>query len=76
MQIRGLDRAATFAVGDSREDLAVAAHVGTFWLVANALARDPSLGDGLARLGNVKTTEAGHGAGVYEAVITTLAERR
>jgi hydroxymethylpyrimidine pyrophosphatase-like HAD family hydrolase len=76
MRIRGLDRAATFAVGDSREDLAVAAHVGAFWLVANAVERDPSLRDGLARLGNVKIAEAGHGGGVYEAVITTLAERR
>jgi hydroxymethylpyrimidine pyrophosphatase-like HAD family hydrolase len=76
MRIRGLDRAATFAVGDSREDLAVAAHVGSFWLVANAVERDPSLRDGLAAFPNVRIAEAGHGGGVYEAVITTLAERR
>jgi hydroxymethylpyrimidine pyrophosphatase-like HAD family hydrolase len=76
MRIRGLDRSATFAVGDSREDLAAAAHVGTFWLVANAVERDPSLREGLASLGNVKIAEAGYGGGVYEAVITTLAERR
>jgi hydroxymethylpyrimidine pyrophosphatase-like HAD family hydrolase len=34
---RGYARAATFAVGDSREDLATAKHVQTFWLVANAI---------------------------------------
>jgi phosphoglycolate phosphatase len=76
MRIRGIDRAATFAVGDSREDLAAAAHVGSFWLVANAVERDPSLGEGLAAFGNVRIAEEGYGAGVYEAVVTTLAERR
>jgi phosphoglycolate phosphatase len=76
MRIRGLDRAATLAVGDSREDLAVAGHVASFWLVANALTSDPSLRDALAAHANVRLAEAGYGEGVYEAVITTLAERR
>jgi hypothetical protein len=56
--------------------LAAAAHVGSFWLVANAIERDPSLREGLAAFGNVRIAEDGHGAGVYEAVVTTLAERR
>ena len=40
---RGYAREETFAVGDSREDLACAEHVQTFWLVANAVERDPSI---------------------------------
>ncbi len=76
MRARGLRREDTFAVGDSREDLAVAGVVGTFWLVANALARDPTMREALGAHSNVRLAEAGYGAGVYEAVITTLAERR
>jgi hydroxymethylpyrimidine pyrophosphatase-like HAD family hydrolase len=75
MRARGLRRENTFAVGDSREDLAVAAAVGTFWLVANGLARDPSLAEALCAYANVRVAEESYGAGVYEAVITTLAER-
>jgi hydroxymethylpyrimidine pyrophosphatase-like HAD family hydrolase len=73
---RGLSAADTFAVGDSREDLAVAEVVHTFWLVANALERDPAMREAAAGHANVRITTAGHGEGVYEAVITTLAERR
>jgi hydroxymethylpyrimidine pyrophosphatase-like HAD family hydrolase len=73
---RGLARAATFAVGDSREDLAVAAVVDTFWLVANALERDETMHEAMRAHPNVRVTAAGHGEGVYEAVLTTLAERR
>ena len=69
---RGYAREETFAVGDSREDLACATQVGTFWLVANAVARDPSIGEALARHGNARVCEAGHGAGVYEAVVSSL----
>jgi hypothetical protein len=76
MRARGLQREATFAIGDSREDLATAAHVGTFWLVANALENDPTLREALGAHGNLRVAEAGNGDGVYEAVITTLAERR
>jgi phosphoglycolate phosphatase len=64
------------AVGDSREDVGMADHVGTFWLVANALEKDPGVGELVAGRPNVRLTEEGHGAGVYEAVVTTLAERR
>ena len=77
MRARGLRREDTFAAGDSREDLAVAGVVGTFWLVANALERDPTMREDLpAANANVRVTEAAYGAGVYEAVVTTLAERR
>jgi len=76
MRARGLEREQTFAVGDSREDLAVAGVVGTFWLVANGLARDPAIAEALRAHGNVRVTDEGHGPGVYEAVVTTLAERR
>jgi hydroxymethylpyrimidine pyrophosphatase-like HAD family hydrolase len=62
-------------VGDSREDLAVAEHVGTFWLVANAVERDPTLREAIAPYGNVRVAEAAYGPGVYEAVVTTLASR-
>jgi phosphoglycolate phosphatase len=73
MQARGYAPEECIAVGDSREDLGAAAVVGTFWLVANATeaVRDAARG-----LGNVRIAEESHGAGVYEAVITTLAEGR
>lgn len=76
LQVRGLSPDEAIAVGDSREDLGAAAAVGTFWLVGNALERDPSLREVLARTPNVRIAEAGYGGGVYEAVMTTLAEGR
>ncbi len=69
---RGYQRADTFAIGDSREDLACAAEVDVMWLVANALERDPSMREALAAHVNARVCEAGHGPGVYEAVISTL----
>ncbi len=50
--------------------------VDTFWLVANALERDPSLERELAARTGIRVASEGYGAGVYEAVVTTLAERR
>ena len=77
MRMRGYGPDDCIAVGDSREDLGVAAHVGAFWLVANAIAKDPTITEAVAAQdGRVRIAEAGHGAGVYEAVVTTLAERR
>ena len=70
---RGYAREETFAVGDSREDLACAQHVDAFWLVANAVRARPVDPRGDARrYENVRVAEAGHGAGVYEAVVSTL----
>lgn len=71
-RVRGYAREETFAVGDSREDLACAEHVGTFWLVANAVERDSSIREATRVFDNVRIAEAGHGAGVYEAVLSTL----
>ncbi|MGD0979933.1 MAG: HAD family phosphatase [Solirubrobacteraceae bacterium] len=76
MRARALQREATFAIGDSREDLGTAPQVGTFWLVGNALENDPTLRNALGAYANVRIADAAHGGGVYEAVITTLAERR
>jgi hydroxymethylpyrimidine pyrophosphatase-like HAD family hydrolase len=73
-RLRGYAADECIAVGDSREDMGMAKHVGTFWLPRNAVERDPSLRDGLPA--NVRVAEAGHGEGVYEAIVTTLAEAR
>lgn len=72
MRARGYARGEAFAIGDSREDLACAEHVGAFWLVANAVQRDPSIREAMAAHENVRVTESGHGPGVYEAVVSTL----
>jgi phosphoglycolate phosphatase len=75
MQIRGYKAEECIAVGDSREDLGAAAAVGSFWFVGNALDKDPTLREAIAGRGNVRIADATYGAGVYEAVVTTLAER-
>ena len=76
-RIRGYARDECIAIGDSREDLATAPHVSTFWLVANAIERDPTLQRTIATsTDDVRVAEAGHGPGVYEAIVTTLAEAR
>jgi phosphoglycolate phosphatase len=71
---RGYAAEECVAVGDSREDLGMSGVVDRFWLVANALERDPALRDALAP--NVRVADGRHGEGVYEAVVTELAERR
>jgi hydroxymethylpyrimidine pyrophosphatase-like HAD family hydrolase len=74
-RMRGYERAETFAVGDSREDLECATEVDVFWLVANAIERDPSMREAVHAHANARVTEAGHGSGVYEAVVGTLMAR-
>ena len=76
MQARGYERADCIAVGDSREDLEAAGVVETFWLVANAPRRDPGMAEEIAGRAGVRIAEGAYGSGVYEAVVTTLAERR
>jgi hydroxymethylpyrimidine pyrophosphatase-like HAD family hydrolase len=76
MQARGYAREDCIAVGDSREDMDAAEVVGSFWLVANAIERDPSLADELAGRERARVASAPYGGGVYEAVVTTLAEGR
>jgi len=68
MRARGYARADCVAVGDSQEDLDVAAAVGRLFLVANAVAGDTS------RFPNVERTEAAMSEGFYEAIIRALAE--
>jgi phosphoglycolate phosphatase len=75
MRARAYARGDCIAVGDSREDMDAASVVGTFWLVANALDRDPTLEDEVASRDRIRIASDGYGAGVYEAVVTTLAER-
>jgi hydroxymethylpyrimidine pyrophosphatase-like HAD family hydrolase len=72
MQARGYAPGECIGVGDSREDLDVAARVGRFYLVANALEKDPGLREAAAAYENVEITEAGHGEGFYEAVVGAL----
>lgn len=65
MQARGYAMHDCIAVGDSIEDLAMAAAVGRFFLVANS---DASIAGHV----NVERTESGHGEGFYEAVVASL----
>lgn len=76
IQARGYRPEDCIAVGDSREDLDVASVVASFWLVANALERDPTLAPEISGRPGVRVASDGYGAGVYEAVVTTLAEGR
>jgi hydroxymethylpyrimidine pyrophosphatase-like HAD family hydrolase len=71
---RGYAREDAIAIGDSREDLGTAELVDRFWLVANGLERDPTIAGAIAGATNVAVCEEGYGAGVYEAVVTTLAQ--
>jgi phosphoglycolate phosphatase len=76
MQIRGYRPEDCIAAGDSREDLEAASVVSAFWLVANALERDTTLEREVSGRRGVRIASERYGAGVYEAVVTTLAERR
>jgi hypothetical protein len=54
----------------------VAAVVGRFFLVANALEKDPSIVSSAPPGSNVEVTESAVGEGFYEAVVRSLAEGR
>ncbi len=73
---RGHDPADCIGVGDSVEDLEVAAAVGRFFVVANGPERDAGLRSALGAWDNVTVTEGSMGDGFYEAVVGTLVERR
>ena len=75
MQARGYAPEECIAIGDSLEDLAVAAVVGRFFVPANGPERDPAFGAALARYPNAAVPEGRMGEGFYEAVVGTLAER-
>ncbi len=72
---RGYDPADCIGVGDSVEDLEVAASVGRFFVVANGPERDPGLREAIGGRENVEVTEGRTGDGFYEAVVTTLIKR-
>ena len=73
---RGYKPADIIAVGDSVEDLEVAAAVGRLFVVANGPERDPGLRSALSGWDNATVTEGSMGDGFYEAVVSTLIERR
>jgi len=73
---RGHDPGDCIAVGDSVEDLEVAAAVGRFFVVANGPRNDRGLSAALSSWDNVTVTEGSMGDGFYEAVVSTLMERR
>ncbi|HWB69995.1 MAG TPA: HAD hydrolase family protein [Solirubrobacterales bacterium] len=73
---RGFDPADCIAVGDSVEDLEVAAAVGRFFVVANGPEKDPGLRAALSAWENATVTEGRMGDGFYEAVVSSLMERR
>jgi phosphoglycolate phosphatase len=72
---RGYDPAECIAVGDSIEDLEVAAAVGRFFVVANGPENDAGLRGALAAWDNATVTEGTMGDGFYEAVVSTLVGR-
>jgi phosphoglycolate phosphatase len=76
MQARTYAREDCIAIGDSREDMDASAVVGAFWLVANALERDPDLAHEVSGRPGARIASEPYGAGVYEAVVTTLATER
>ncbi len=76
MRARQYEPEGCIGVGDSIEDLEVAVAVGRFYVVANGPQRDPGLGEAIAGYENVTVTEGSMGDGFYEAVVSTLAERR
>jgi 3-deoxy-D-manno-octulosonate 8-phosphate phosphatase KdsC-like HAD superfamily phosphatase len=75
MRARGYAREECIAAGDSIEDLGAAEHVGRFFCVANGYERDEPLRIALGAFDNVTVTEGRMGEGVYEAVVSTLAQR-
>ncbi len=74
MRRRGLGPDDVIAIGDSRGDLEIADVVGRFYLVSNALDKDPALASA-ANSPNITVTEEPMTAGFYEAIVRTLAER-
>jgi hydroxymethylpyrimidine pyrophosphatase-like HAD family hydrolase len=74
MRRRGFAPQDVIAIGDSRGDLEVADEVGRFFLVSNAIDKDPVLAEAGKRE-SVTVTEEPMTAGFYEAVVRSLAER-
>ncbi|MBJ7471924.1 MAG: hypothetical protein JHD16_11515, partial [Solirubrobacteraceae bacterium] len=62
----------TISVGDSAEDVGMAAATGTFWLVGGAAEQDPAVTAARVEHDNVVVAEGGPGAAVYEAIVSTI----
>lgn len=71
-RIRGYEIEETISVGDSAEDVGMAAASGTFWLVGGAADHDPAVAAARLEHDNVQVAEGGPGEAVYEAIVTTL----
>lgn len=76
MRARGYAPEECIAAGDSVEDMEAARAVGHFYVVANGPEKDPRLREAIGAYDNVTVTEGRNGAGVYEAVVGRLMERR
>ena len=76
IQARGYPGDDCIAIGDSIEDLEAASVVGHFFAVANGPERDEQLREALSGFENATVTDGAMGDGFYEAVVSTLAERR
>jgi phosphoglycolate phosphatase len=76
MRRRGFRAEETIAIGDSRGDLEVASVVGRFFLVANAVTKDPDVREAIPAGADVAVTEEPMTAGFYEAVVRSLTDRR
>lgn len=74
MRARGYAPEECVGVGDSCEDVEVADVVGRFFVVANAVEKDPGVREAIAGRANVAVTEGRNGEGFYEAVVRSLAE--
>lgn len=74
MRRRGFAPEECIAIGDSRGDLEVAAVVGRFYLVANAIERDPEITSAIDS-SKVTVTDEPMSHGFYEAVVRSLAEK-
>jgi HAD superfamily hydrolase (TIGR01484 family) len=75
MRRRGFAPEECIAIGDSRGDIEVAGVVGRFFLVANAVERDPDiLSSFTGDRSRVTVTEEPMSSGFYEAVVRSLAE--
>jgi hypothetical protein len=75
MRARGYAPEDSIGIGDSLEDLDAADSVGRFFIVATGPERDPGLREAIGGRPNVTVTEGRNGDGVYEAIVSTLAER-
>ncbi len=72
-RIRGYAMEETISVGDSAEDVGMAATTGTFWLVGGEhVQRDEAVQLAVTQHPNIRYAEGGPGAAVYEAIVTTL----